>query len=132
MSADTSVQEHIPRQTEPPTQEELTRNQIYYARHREEKRAKVRERYHNRPDVVEKRAERELAPVVAHRFPHTPSHTAGLLSRDVTPDAAAKAYVAVADFMGWLEISYLIEMDRLRRWRVGGVRSASPYDLENQ
>ncbi len=51
MSTDASVQV--------PTQEELTRNQIYYARHREEKRAKVKERYHNRPDVVEKRAERE-------------------------------------------------------------------------
>jgi len=52
MSTDTSVQT-------PTQEEELTRNQIYYARHREEKRAKVRERYHNRPDVVEKRAERE-------------------------------------------------------------------------
>jgi len=108
MSADTSVQDHVPLQTEPPTQEEeLTRNQIYYARHREEKRAKVRERYHNRPDVVEKRAERELAPVVAHRFPHTPSHATGLLSRDVTPDSAAKAYVAVADVMGWLAVDVL-------------------------
>ena len=37
----------------------LTRNQIYYARHRDEKREKVRERYHNRPDVVAKRLERE-------------------------------------------------------------------------
>jgi hypothetical protein len=43
----------------------------------------------------------KLAPVVAHRFPHTP-HKAGLLSRDVTPDSAAKAYVAVADSTTYL------------------------------
>lgn len=38
---------------------ELTRNQIYYARHREEKRQKVKERYHNDPAVLARRAERE-------------------------------------------------------------------------
>ena len=38
---------------------ELTRNQRYYARHREEKRQKVRDRYHNDPIILARRAERE-------------------------------------------------------------------------
>ncbi len=33
-------------------QEQLTRNQRHYARHREEKLQKVKERYHSRPEVI--------------------------------------------------------------------------------
>lgn len=39
-------------------QEKLTSNQRHYARHREEKLRKVKERYHSRPDVIARNAAR--------------------------------------------------------------------------
>jgi len=37
----------------------LTKHQRYYALHKKEKNAKTLERYHNRPDIIAKREERE-------------------------------------------------------------------------
>jgi len=37
----------------------LTKYQRYYALHKKEKNAKTLERYHNRPDIIAKREERE-------------------------------------------------------------------------
>ena len=41
------------------TEVKMTKEQRYYALHREQKNAKDLERYHNRPDIIAKREERQ-------------------------------------------------------------------------
>jgi hypothetical protein len=52
------VEEKGQRQEEKEEQERLTSNQRHYARHREEKLQKVKDRYHSRPDVMARDAAR--------------------------------------------------------------------------